>query len=100
MRHFLLVASDPSTVGALAGRVTESSAAALLVAAAGTAHRLTARLSGASSEAIDVAPITPLADPHLPAASGTIVESVPFRHPTPSTERAGQMAGGKATLGD
>jgi hypothetical protein len=90
MRHFLLLTLTLTlTVAPLAGGMGQAARAAGLVALPGLALGLAARESGAAGAAIQVAPVTAVADHHLAAAAGTVEQTGTDRHRRPGPMRAG-----------
>ena len=87
MRHFLQL---PVAVDSLAGGVVHRPAVGFLVAAPGTEERLLAGNLGAAIEAVDVASVTPAADPYLPPAPLAVVQAIAFFHAPPLPEDTGQ----------
>ncbi len=87
MRHFLQL---PVSVGSLAGGVMHRPAVGFLVATPGTEERLLAGNLGAAVEAVDVASVTPGADPDLPPAPLAVVQPVALFHAPPLPEETGQ----------
>jgi hypothetical protein len=90
MRHFLLLTLTLTlTVAPLAGGMGQAARAAGLVALPGLALGLAARESSAAGAAIQVAPVTAVADHHLAAAAGTVEQTGTDRHRRPGPMRAG-----------
>ena len=87
MRHFLQL---PVAVGSLAGGMIHRPAVGLLVATPGTVERLPASHLGAAIEAVDVASVTPAADPYLPPAPLAVVQAIALFHAPPLPEDTGQ----------
>lgn len=88
MRHFLLLAVP---VGGLASGMFDGARAGFLVAATGDPQRLPTGALGATLEAIDLAPITPRANPDLAVTALAVVEAIPgLEHFPPPPEGTGQ----------